>query len=121
MAQVPDLRSVVGEDNTLILVGNKLDLLPSGIEQKRIERWVRAESRKARLPELHSVHLVSCKSGAGMPRLLDELKEMMSRRRLDAYVVGAANAGKSSFINHVLRTPKTLIKTEPLISLIKPY
>ncbi len=24
-------------------------------------------------------------------------------RRLDAYVVGAANAGKSSFINHVLR------------------
>jgi ribosome biogenesis GTPase A len=101
---VPDLRSVVGEDNTLILVGNKLDLLPNGIEQKRIEMWVRAESRKARLPELHSVHLVSCKSGTGMPRLLDELKEMMHRRRLDAYVVGAANAGKSSLINHVLRS-----------------
>ena len=28
----------------------------------------------------------------------------MQRKRLDAYIVGAANAGKSSFINHVLRS-----------------
>ena len=101
---VPDLPNVVGDDNTLILVGNKLDLLPEGIMHKRIESWVRKESRKARLPPLSSVHLVSCKTGAGMPKLLDEMKELMSRKRLDAYVVGAANAGKSSFINHILRS-----------------
>ena len=100
---VPDLPNVVGDDNTLILVGNKLDLLPEGIMHKRIESWVRKESRKARLPPLSSVHLVSCKTGAGMPKLLDEMKELMSRKRLDAYV-GAANAGKSSFINHILRS-----------------
>jgi len=87
-----------------VLVGNKVDLLPDGIDDKRIERWVRAEARKAALPPLHSLHLVSCKTGAGMPKLLDRLKEMMSYKRLDAYVVGAANAGKSSFINHVLRS-----------------
>lgn len=101
---VPDLASVVGEDNTLVLACNKMDLLPDSVDVKKLERWVRAEGRKARLPPVHSVHMVSCKSGTGMPKLLEEVKELMTRKRLDAYVVGAANAGKSSFINHVLRS-----------------
>ena len=101
---VPDLASVVGEDNTLVLACNKLDLLPDGVDPKRIERWVRAEARKARLPSINAVHMISCKSGAGMSRLLDEMNQLMTRKRLDAYIVGAANAGKSSFINHVLRS-----------------
>jgi hypothetical protein len=83
---VPDLAAIVGTESPLVLVGNKVDLLPDGIDDKRIERWVRAEARKAALPPLHSLHLVSCKTGAGMPKLLDRLKEMMSVRahRFDA-------------------------------------
>ena len=103
---VPDLPLVVGKDNELILVANKVDLLPASIEPKRIERWVRAEARVAGLPAVQSVHLVSCKTGVGLKKLLAELRGHMTRRRLDAYVVGAANAGKSSFINHVLRSVK---------------
>jgi len=113
---VPNLASVVGDDNALILVGNKFDLLPAGVDAKRIERWVRKEARRAALPELTALHLVSCQTGVGMPRLLDELKDLMLRKRLDAYVVGAANAGKSSFINHVLRSvaPGRSVTTSPL-------
>ena len=33
---------------------------------------------------------------------MDELRYAMTRRRVDAYVVGAANAGKSSFINDLM-------------------
>ena len=101
---VPDLPLVVGSDNDLILVGNKLDLLPERVALGGVERWVRSEARKAQLPKLHSVHLVSCKSGHGMKGLISQLTDMMRQRRLDAYVVGAANAGKSSFINHCLRS-----------------
>ena len=99
---VPDLSVVVG-DNPLVLVGNKFDLLPAAAAAKDVERWVRAEARKAKVPSPQSVHLVSCRTGAGLPKLLDELHFAMGRRKLDAYVVGAANAGKSTFINHCLR------------------
>ena len=101
---VPDLPLVVGAENDLILVGNKIDLLPARVNGGSVERWVRAEARKAKLPKLHSVHLVSCKTGEGTRKLVSELTDMMTRRRLDTYVVGAANAGKSSFINHCLRS-----------------
>ena len=100
---VPDLAKVVGPDNDLILAANKFDLLPGTVDAKSVERWVRAEARRARLPALASVHLVSCKTGSGLPKLFDEIQYGMGRRRLDCYVIGAANAGKSSFINHCLR------------------
>jgi ribosome biogenesis GTPase A len=103
---IPQLPRVVAEDASLILVANKLDLLPANVDGKSVERWVRSEAKRAGLPRAHAVHLVSCKSGVGMPKLLSEMRDLMSRRRLDAYVVGAANAGKSSFINHVLRSVK---------------
>ena len=99
---VPNLSLVVG-NNPLILVGNKFDLLPTGVDAKSVERWVRSEARKASVPAPASVHLVSCKTGVGMPKLLEELQFTMTSKRLDAYVVGAANAGKSSFINHVIK------------------
>ncbi|EOD41710.1 hypothetical protein EMIHUDRAFT_194176 [Emiliania huxleyi CCMP1516] len=62
---VPELPSIVGEDSPLMLV----DLLPKGIHQPAVERWVRAECRRASLPHLHSLDLVSARTGAGMPQL----------------------------------------------------
>ena len=59
---VPELPTVVGKDNDLILVGNKFDLLPPNTNVKATERWMRAEARKANLSQLHSVHLVSCRT-----------------------------------------------------------
>jgi len=94
---------ILGTSNPVILVANKLDLLPKDIRVQPIERWIKAECKKASLPALHSLHLVSCKTGVGLSQLSRELQEVMTYRRMDAYVVGAANAGKSSFINYFLK------------------
>lgn len=103
---VPDLPKIVGSDNPIILVANKVDLLPPETQLPNVERWIRKECRQAGLESIHSLHMVSCTKGAGMPQLLRKLEELMSYKRMDAYVVGAANAGKSSFINRVLRHSK---------------
>ena len=100
---VPDLPQMIGDENPLVLVANKADLLPPAVSAAAVERWVRAECRSVGLPAAHSLHLVSCKTGGGLPPLLEKLEGMMSKSRMDAYVVGAANAGKSTFINHCLK------------------
>jgi len=38
----------------------------------------------------------------GLEKLLHEMQQLMRQRGVDAYVVGAANAGKSSFLNRCL-------------------
>jgi len=99
---MPDLPRIVGKQSTLLLVGNKLDLLPAGVNVAAVERWVRAECREAGLPPLQSLDLVSCKTGANMPQLMRRIERLMVARRSDAYVLGAANAGKSSFLNYCI-------------------
>mmetsp|Transcript_16818 Transcript_16818/g.36437 ORF Transcript_16818/g.36437 Transcript_16818/m.36437 type:complete len:654 (-) Transcript_16818:297-2258(-) len=103
---VPDLPQIVGNDSPLMLVANKVDLLPAGVQSAAVERWVRSECRRANLPPLHSLDLVSCKSGEGMPQLLSRLEKLMTSRGVDAYVLGAANAGKSSLLNYVIRNTR---------------
>ena len=41
------------------------------MDSKTLERWVRAEGKKAKLPRLQSLHLVSCRSGVGLRKLVD--------------------------------------------------
>lgn len=100
---MPQMGQIVGTSNPVVMVANKLDLLPQGVQLPPIERWIKAECRKASLPALHSLHIVSCKTGSGLPQLLSQMQDIMAYRRMDAYVVGAANAGKSSFINYCLK------------------
>lgn len=51
-----------------------------------------------------NVHLVSCQSGHGMERLMRDLMNMSMERGNKVFVMGAANVGKSSFINRLLGT-----------------
>lgn len=99
---VPELSTIVGEGNPLMLVANKKDLIPKGVKSAAIERWIRSECRRASLPPLHFLDLVSAKTGEGMPQFLARLEALMSQRRMDAYILGAANAGKSSILNYIL-------------------
>ena len=48
------------------------------------------------------MRLVSCKTGYGLSRLLGRARSMAEQRECDVYVVGAANAGKSTLINYIL-------------------
>ena len=49
-----------------------------------------------------NVHLVSCQSGFGMEKLLGSVMAMAKNHGNKVYVMGAANVGKSSFINRLL-------------------
>ncbi|KAJ8598616.1 hypothetical protein CTAYLR_003037 [Chrysophaeum taylorii] len=75
-----------------ILVANKVDLLPSDASRSRVKQFVRGKFRP------RDVYLVSCKTGEGVGALVERLK----RERGPIYVCGAANSGKSTFINRVV-------------------
>jgi ribosome biogenesis GTPase A len=100
---VPELSTIVSEGNPLMLVANKVDLIPEGVKPAAIDRWIRSECVRASLPPLHFLDLVSARSGEGMPQFLARLDKLMTQRRMDAYVLGAANAGKSSLLNYILQ------------------
>ena len=51
-----------------------------------------------------NVHLVSCQSGFGMNKLMASVMAMAKDNGNKVYVMGAANVGKSSFINRLLDT-----------------
>jgi 30S ribosome assembly GTPase len=96
------LRDIIGDRSPVILAVNKVDLLPKDYKPERVERWVRHESAAFGLDELQSVHLVSSTRGTGVKVLLADALSLARKRRCDIYVVGAANVGKSSFINHIM-------------------
>jgi len=106
---LPELDSIVG-DNPVFIAANKADLLPTQLSQLRIETWVRDELKyldiNCVLNKGGAVRLVSCKTGYGVVSLLDKAREMAEERDCDIYVIGAANAGKSSFLNFFLDRKK---------------
>jgi 30S ribosome assembly GTPase len=95
---ISGLQRFVG-DNPVVLVVNKLDLIPSGVNPNRIRNWVQRRAKEEGL-KVSDVVLVSAKAGIGFERLAETLDEW--RRGKDIYVVGATNAGKSSIINRLI-------------------
>ena len=47
-----------------------------------------------------NIHLVSCQTGQGMEKLIDNVMTMAKNNGEKVYVMGNANVGKSSFINY---------------------
>jgi len=105
---LPELDSIAG-DNPVILAANKADLLPSSMGPTRVESWVRRELEYLGVKSLANVggavRLVSCKTGAGVAGMIAKARSLANEMDCDIYVVGAANAGKSTLLNHVLARP----------------
>jgi len=100
-----ELDGIAGE-NPVILAANKADLMPSQMGKNRIENWVRRELEYMGVQSIANiggaVRLVSCKTGVGVASMMDKAKELADSIGGDIYVVGAANAGKSTLINYIL-------------------
>jgi len=103
---LPELDSIAGRNNPVILAANKADLLPTKMGQQRVENWVRRELEYLGINCLANVggavRLVSCKTGFGLTSLLEKARELANERDGDIYLVGAANAGKSTLINRIM-------------------
>ena len=100
-----ELDGIAG-DNPVILAANKVDLLPSNMGKQRAENWVRRELEYMGVKSLANiggaVRLISCKTGAGVRDMIEKARKIADDMDCDVYVVGAANAGKSTLINHIL-------------------
>eukprot|EP00921_Rhytidocystis_pertsovi_P000468 GHVQ01000896.1.p1 GENE.GHVQ01000896.1~~GHVQ01000896.1.p1 ORF type:complete len:1882 (-),score=274.31 GHVQ01000896.1:578-6223(-) len=97
----------------VFVVANKVDLLPNKPKQvsakhNKLVHWIHQHflqlGCKNQVKPQH-IYLVSTKTGEGMTRLLSELGESARKMKRDIYVIGAANAGKSTLINYLLEAP----------------
>lgn len=96
---IPGLHRFVG-DNPVILVGNKIDILPRSLRRSKIKDWMRQQANIAGLrPD--DIALTSGKNGDDVPALLEMIERYRDGR--DVYVVGVTNVGKSTLINQIIK------------------
>ncbi|MFD1126101.1 ribosome biogenesis GTPase YqeH [Lentilactobacillus raoultii] len=96
---IPGLHRFVGH-NPVLLVGNKMDVLPASIKKTKVRDWLRQRANAAGIRPV-DVELISAKTNFDVDRLLDQIEKY--RHGKDVYVVGVTNVGKSTLINSVIR------------------
>jgi ribosome biogenesis GTPase YqeH len=96
---LPGIHRFVGR-NKVLLIGNKVDLLPKSVKPNKLINWMKHEAKQLGLkPE--EVFLVSASRGQNIAEVAEAIDEY--REGKDVYVVGCTNVGKSTFINRILK------------------
>ncbi|WP_249030355.1 ribosome biogenesis GTPase YqeH [Tannockella kyphosi] len=86
-------------NNDILVIGNKRDILPKSLKDRKIEHWIRRQLKE------HNVKPVDVLLTSGIKNYnLDALMESIHtyRKNRNVYVVGVTNVGKSSMINALL-------------------
>ncbi|TPR14037.1 ribosome biogenesis GTPase YqeH [Apilactobacillus timberlakei] len=96
---IPGLHRFVG-DNPIMLVGNKADLLPKSLKNRKLRDWIRQRSNEAGIRPI-DVELVSARTNESVDNLLNNIDKY--RKNRDVYVVGVTNVGKSTLINQIIK------------------
>jgi ribosome biogenesis GTPase YqeH len=97
---IPGLHRFVG-NNDVLLVGNKVDVLPRSLKRSKIKDWMRQQANIAGLRPV-DVALTSGKNGEDIEKMLDLIAKY--RKNRSVYVVGVTNVGKSTLINQVIKS-----------------
>jgi len=96
---LPGLNRFAG-NNDVLLIGNKVDLLPKSIKHNRLIHWMKQSARELGLNPI-DVLLVSAEKGNGISEAAEAIEHY--RKNKDVYVVGCTNVGKSTFINRLIK------------------
>ncbi len=86
-------------DNPIILIGNKVDLLPKSTNVSKLRQWMKKSAADLGLV-VQDVFLISASTGQGMDQVKNAIESY--RKKQDVYVVGSTNVGKSTFINRLI-------------------
>ncbi|ARK29289.1 ribosome biogenesis GTPase YqeH [Halalkalibacter krulwichiae] len=97
---LPGLHRFVG-NNEVLLVGNKVDLLPKSLKQSKLINWMKKSAKELGLKPV-DVMLMSAEKGLSIKEVASEIDRL--RKGKDVYVVGCTNVGKSTFINQMIKT-----------------
>lgn len=104
---VPDLPELVGHNKHIVILGNKVDLLPGDSQnylsriKKRLVQYCADAGISA--GDSKDIHLISAKTGYGIEKLVSRL-QLLWRYKGDVYLVGVTNAGKSTLFNTLLES-----------------
>lgn len=93
------LSRIVG-GNPILLVGNKVDILPKSVKKDRLIHWMKREAKENGLNPI-DVFLISASRGQGVPEVMEAIDHYREGRNV--YVVGCTNVGKSTFINRIIK------------------
>jgi ribosome biogenesis GTPase YqeH len=88
-------------ENPIILVINKIDIIPKAVDTNKIKRWV-IDNVDVDL-DIVDVIITSAKKNINIDYLVSTIKEFTKK---DAYLVGVTNTGKSSLINQLIKSVK---------------
>ncbi len=87
-------------NKNVILVANKLDLLPKSVNVTKIVEWLTYMCNRYFF-RVDAIHVVSSQKGYYIEDLMNTIN--LLRNSSDVYVMGVANVGKSSLINSILK------------------
>ncbi|TMW68043.1 hypothetical protein Poli38472_007715 [Pythium oligandrum] len=97
---LPKARHVFGKKEVMLVV-NKGDLIPEKSGIRRLMRRIQTQAKEAGIENIRAVYLVSAMKGIGMKEIVDDIRKY--RKGRDICVVGAANVGKSTFLNGLMK------------------
>ncbi|SEA95891.1 hypothetical protein SAMN05421743_11176 [Thalassobacillus cyri] len=95
---IPGLARLTG-NNPILLVGNKMDVLPKSVNHNKVRQWLRRSCKELGM-KVEDVQLISAAKGQGIEELSAAIDRM--RKGRDVYIVGTTNVGKSTFINRLI-------------------
>ncbi|XP_077284121.1 nitric oxide-associated protein 1 [Arctopsyche grandis] len=103
----PDIIDIIGYKRPVIVVGNKVDLLPPDAPGylQYISMCLKHEVSKTavRGANIKDVALISAKTGFGIEDLITKLHNIWQYKG-DVYIVGCTNVGKSTLFNAFLQS-----------------
>lgn len=86
--------------NDMILVANKVDLLPKSVKEGKLKHHLRKIAADHNLKP-KEILLMSAKKNRNIDQTMEVISEYANNRNI--YIVGATNVGKSTFVNSLLK------------------
>lgn len=91
-----DLEKIIGNHHPIILIVNKIDLLPNGLSEVRVKNWIykMLNTFGISLSQMKELVLVSALKGNGMKYVIEKLPiwSQIYNKNMDILVIGSSNS-----------------------------